>query len=455
MSPDASPRRVPQAGVRRVNDLPAYIVVTLMGIFLVMMALVAMDRSTKQNQGAIARDEKADNASRYASEIVGARKDGIIQPEKPAPPAMPVLPPPQPEPIPIARPENLDLPPAPPRGPQPQAAQREEEERHRIRMAKLQMLEEGVKARTGVPVVAPRSAASSSPPAGTPATRQDALAQLAAVRQQIDAQGRDNATAAYQARLQQLQAPGSGGTTQDSQGAPTLVQRAASSAGGGKDVGQFAGSGQEDRWKLDAQPEAPRSPYELRAGFVVPATLISGINSDLPGQIMAQVSQDVYDTATGRWKLIPQGARLVGRYSSDVAYGQARVLVAWQRIVFPDGKAMDIGAMPGADSAGFAGFHDEVNNHYIRLFTGAFLMSGVTAGIALSQDRGAGVFGGRPTASSALSEALGQQLGQVTAQLISRNLSIAPTLEIRPGYRFNVVVTKDMTFSKPYKAFDY
>jgi type IV secretory pathway VirB10-like protein len=243
----------------------------------------------------------------------------------------------------------------------------------------------------------------------------------------------------------------------ESRAPPTLVQRSANAPGGGKDLGQFAGSGQDDRWKLDAQPEAPRSPYELRAGFVVPATLISGINSDLPGQIMAQVSQDVYDTATGRHKLIPQGARLVGRYSSDVAYGQARVLVAWQRIVFPDGKAMDIGAMPGADSAGFAGFNDEVNNHYIRLFAGAFLMSGVTAGIALSQDqnRGAGTFNSRPTASSAMSEALGQQLGQVTAQLISKNLSISPTLEIRPGYRFNVVVTKDMTFSKPYKAFDY
>ena len=266
MSPDASPRRVPpQAGVRRVNDLPAYIVVALMGIFLVMMGLVAMDRSTKQNQGAIARDEKADNASRYASEIVGARRDGIIQPDKPTPPDIPVLAPPQPEPIPIARPENLDLPPAPPRGAQPQAAQREEEERNRIRMAKLQMLEEGVKAKTGVSVVAPRSAASSSLPAGTPATRQDALAQLAAVRQQIDAQSRDNASAAYQARLQQLQAPGSAnGLPEDSRTAPTLVQRAGSTPGGGKDVSQFAGAAQEGRWKLDAQPEAPRSPYESR-----------------------------------------------------------------------------------------------------------------------------------------------------------------------------------------------
>ena len=265
MSPDASPRRVPpQAGVRRVNDLPAYIVVTLMGIFVVMMALVAMDRSTKQNQGAIARDEKADNASRYASEIVGARKDGIIQPEKPAPPAL-LVPPPQAEPILVARPDNLDLPPAPPRGPVSQAAQRAEEERNRIRMAKLQMLEEGVKARTGVSIAAPRSAGSSGQPAGAPASRQDALAQLAAVRQQIDAQSRDNASAAYQARLQQLQAPGSAnGLPEDSRTAPTLVQRAGSTPGGGKDVSQFAGAAQEDRWKLDAQPEAPRSPYESR-----------------------------------------------------------------------------------------------------------------------------------------------------------------------------------------------
>jgi len=458
MSPDASPQRVPPgAGVRRVNDWPAYIVVALMAVFLVVMALVAMDRSAKQHPGPTAKDDKADNASRYAAAIVGDQKDGIVQPDKPAPPAVPAAPPPQPEPILVARPENLDLPPAAPRDPQSQAALRAEEERNRIRMAKLQMLEEGVKAKTGVSIAAPRSAASSGPTSGTPATRQDALAQLAAVRQQIDAQGRDNPTAAYQARLQQLQPPGSAAGTTDESRPPTLVQRVANSPGGGKDLGQFAGAGQEDRWKLDAQPEAPRSPYELRAGFVVPATLISGINSDLPGQIMAQVSQDVYDTATGRYKLIPQGARLVGRYSSDVAYGQARVLVAWQRIVFPDGKAMDIGSMPGADSAGFAGLHDEVNNHYVRLFAGAFLMSGVTAGIALSQDRDRerGIFGGRPTASSALSEALGQQLGQVTAQLISRNLSIAPTLEIRPGYRFNVVVTKDMTFSKPYKPFDY
>ena len=153
--------------------------------------------------------------------------------------------------------------------------------------------------------------------------------------------------------------------------------------------------------------------------------------------------------------MLPQGSRLVGSYSSDVAYGQARVLVAWQRIVFPDGKAMDIGAMPGADGAGHAGFSDEVNNHYVRLFGSALLMSAVTAGVTYSQRQNQNGTVLAPSASSALSEALGQQLGQATAQMIAKNLNVAPTLEIRPGYRFNVIVVKDLTFSKPYKSFDY
>lgn len=269
------------------------------------------------------------------------------------------------------------------------------------------------------------------------------------MRQQIEAASRDDPAAAYQARqqeVQQLQAGSGGGQG----GAPQLAQASA----GRNDLARFSGSGQGDRWRMDSQPEAPRTPYVLRAGFVVPALLISGINSELPGTIMAQVSQDVYDTATGKWKLIPQGSRLVGSYESEVAYGQSRVFIAWQRIIFPDGKAMDIGAMPGADNAGYAGFKDQVNNHYFRTFASAFLMSGVTAGIAKSQPESTGLYGTQ-SFNSALSQAVGQQLGQVTAQLIAKNLNISPTLEIRPGYRFNVIVIKDMTFSKPYKPFDY
>lgn len=180
---------------------------------------------------------------------------------------------------------------------------------------------------------------------------------------------------------------------------------------------------------------------------------MSGINSELPGQIMAQVSENVYDTPTGKYLLVPQGARLVGTYSSQVAYGPARVLIAWQRIVFPDGSAMDVGALPGADGAGNAGFTDQVNNHYVRLFGSAILLSAVTAGIAYSQPaQNGGATNTQPSFSSAMSQALGQQLGQVTGQLLSKNMSISPTLEIRPGYRFNVMLTKDLTFDKPYTS---
>ena len=444
MSPDASPGEVtPNTGVRRVNNLPMYIVGGLITVFLIVMVLVAADRAAQQNRQASAKDEKTGNTSLFANEIAGSQKDGIIPAAK-----LDVADLSQ---VPIARPENLDRPPTPPAN----SNSRSNDELERIRMVKLQQLEEAIKAKTGVQVTAPRS--SGSTPGATinrsiPATREEALAKLAVVRQQMDAQTSDDPTAAYRARLQQLQASGLGGETGGST-AQQLLQTADSSANR-NDIGQFSGQG--DRWKLDAKPEAPRTPYELRAGFVVPATLISGINSELPGQIMAQIAQNVYDTPTGKYLLLPQGSRLVGAYSSDVSYGQARVLVAWQRIVFPDGKAMDIGAMPGADSAGYAGFTDQVNNHYLRLYGSALLMSAVTAGITYNQHQNQSTLGyQQPNASSALSQALGLQLGQVTAQMIAKNLNVAPTLEIRPGYRFNVIVTKDITFTKPYQAFDY
>ena len=481
MSPDASPgeQSNKRSGVRRVNNMPLYLIGGGLSIFLLIMLLVASDRAAKQNEPAqAAAQKKGGDTNNFAKEIAGNQKDGIVQ-AKAAPLVVPPLDAPTSS-VGVAKP-NLDAPPVPPGGPlQPPSSQQQmaqqqprnpvDEQAERIRQMKDQMLLEAIRAKSGVAYAPPRSAGSSQGMssaamgalAAPPATREEALQRIAAVRQQLDAATRDDPTAAYKVRLQQLQAagivPASAGAGQGGGGlgggglggAPKLVQTGA----GRNDVGQFAGSGQGDRWRLDSQPEAPRSPYELRAGFVVPATLISGINSELPGQIMAQVSQDVYDTPLGKYKLIPQGSRLVGSYASDVAYGQSRILIGWQRIIFPDGKAMDIGSMPGADGAGYAGLKDQVNNHYFRLFGSAFLMSAVTAGVALSQPE-QGPNNGRPTASSAMSEALGQQLGNVTAQLISKNLNVAPTLEIRPGYRFNVIVTKDMTFSKPYKAFDY
>jgi type IV secretion system protein VirB10 len=190
---------------------------------------------------------------------------------------------------------------------------------------------------------------------------------------------------------------------------------------------------------------------------VIPGLLLSAMESELPGTIIAQVSQDVYDTPTGNYLLIPQGSRLVGEYSNAIQYGQARIFVAWQRIIYPDGSALDIGAMPGNDQQGEAGFRDQVNNHFFRIFGSALMMSAITAGISYSQEQGQGYNNAyqSPNAASVLSAAVGQQLGQATASMLERNLSIAPTLKIRPGFRFNILVVKDLTFARPYVVGNY
>lgn len=459
MSPDASPGKLNRSsGVRRVNNWPMYIIGAATAIFLLIMMLVAADRSGEQSEPKDKKSEKTGNSSLFASQISGMDSDGII-PSKAEPPKVPVLdnaPAREPERLQVVRPDNLDAPPLPPRASQPDV---NADELQRIRVMKAQQFQEAVRARSTVQVQAPRSAGSSQSTQG-PLTTQDALADIAAARQRLNEQSRSDPNSAFKARLAELRRVGiiPDGNGNDS-GIADSPFRSGASASRDRGFDQFGTGEGKDRWTLDAKVQAPHSPYELRAGFVIPAMLVSGINSDLPGQIIGQVTQSVYDTATGKYLLVPQGARLVGSYSSEVAYGQARVLVAWQRIIFPDGKAMDIGAMPGADGLGYSGLSDKVNNHYVRVFGSALLMSGVVAGISLSQDQNnSGGFGGgnqRESASSAMSEALGQQLGQVTAQMISKNMSIAPTLEIRPGFRFNVMVTKDLTFSKPYQAFDY
>jgi type IV secretory pathway VirB10-like protein len=215
-------------------------------------------------------------------------------------------------------------------------------------------------------------------------------------------------------------------------------------------------NGYRDRWKLNTWLEAPTTPYILRTGAIIPALLLSAMDAELPGTIIAQVSQDVYDTPTGNYLLIPQGSRLVGEYSNAIQYGQSRIFVAWQRIIYPDGSALDIGAMPGADQQGEAGFNDKVDNHFVRIFGSAILMSAVTAATNWATNHNQVGFNSNGySASSAISEAVGQQLGQATAHLLEKNLSIAPTLTIRPGYRFNILAVKDLTFDRPYVAENY
>lgn len=218
----------------------------------------------------------------------------------------------------------------------------------------------------------------------------------------------------------------------------------------------FARTEKDSSWMLPHSRTAGQ-PLELKTGAVIPGVMVTGINSDLPGNIIAQVSQNVWDTATGRQLLIPQGAKLFGTYDSRVIYGQERVLVAWNRLVFPDGSAITMGAMPGADMGGNAGYTDEVNNHYVRIFGSAVLMSMITGGMSYSMDAlnssgSPGQTNSAPTLQDEMGAALAAQLGQATLQLLQKNLNIKPTLEIRAGYQFNVIVTKDMVFQQPYKA---
>lgn len=206
-----------------------------------------------------------------------------------------------------------------------------------------------------------------------------------------------------------------------------------------------------DSWRL-AEQRTPGFPLELKTGAVIPGVMITGINSDLPGNLIAQVSQNVFDTATGLHLLIPRGARLYGVYDSRVVYGQERVLIAWNRLIFPDGSSITLGAMPGADMGGMAGFNDRVNNHYLRIFGSALMMSLVSGGMAYALDstNDSTETDNGTRMSDEMTAALAAQLGQTTTTLLQRNLSIKPTLEIRPGYRFNIVVTRDVVFREPY-----
>ncbi len=415
--------------MRRVNNLPLYLLGVAAAIFLVIVALVAMDRANTRHAQETAKS--SGNASVFANEIAGERKEGMIAPAQFEPAGDDMYP------------SNPGSPPIPPSAPMPGTLAQETAESQRIRQLKMQQFEEALRAKTGVQI--PSRAVQNAPnvPERGPASVAASTVP----------------TMAYQARLAQLKKSGliAHEDFEESGEMGNHERKPNDDIGRNENISRFDNkAGEGDRWRLDSRPLPPRSPYAVLTTFVIPATLMTGINSSLPGKIFGQVSQDVYDTPTGQHLLIPQGTKLEGEYSSEVAYGQASVLVAWQRLVFPDGKTMDIGAMPGSNSAGYAGFTDQVNNHYMRLFGTAVLMSAISAGVSLSQSRNqvAGTFGA-PTTSSVLSATLGQQLGRVITQMISKNLNISPTLEIRPGYRFNVTVTKDMVFARPYQAFDY
>ena len=193
--------------------------------------------------------------------------------------------------------------------------------------------------------------------------------------------------------------------------------------------------------------QIPASPYQVMAGTIIPAALLTGIDSDLPGQVIASVTEGVYDTATGCYLLIPQGARLIGRYDSQVAFGQRRVLLVWTRLILPDTSSIALDRLPGVDPAGYAGLEDGVDWHWDRILAGAALSTllGVGAELAApanSTDGNRVVIAARDSSQDTVN-----QVGQ---EVTKRNLSVQPTLTIRPGFPMRVMVNKDLIL-RPYQ----
>jgi len=189
--------------------------------------------------------------------------------------------------------------------------------------------------------------------------------------------------------------------------------------------------------------QAPASQYVLQAGAVIPAALITGLRSDLPGQVTAQVTEDVYDSPTGMVLLIPQGARLVGQYDAQISFGQSRALLVWNRLIMPNGRSIILERQPGADAEGYAGLEDEVDNHWGMLFTAAILST------ILSVGSEAGTNNSENNLAQAIRQGASQSFNQVGEQVVGRSLNVQPTITIRPGFPVRVMVTHDLVL-EPY-----
>lgn len=183
---------------------------------------------------------------------------------------------------------------------------------------------------------------------------------------------------------------------------------------------------------------APASVNILQAGAVIPAALITGIRSDLPGQITAHVTENVHDSPTGRILLIPQGTRIIGQYDNGAGFGQRRVLLVWNRLIFPNGRSIVLERQPGADAEGYAGLEDGVDYHWGELFKAAVLSTILSVGASASSS------GSDSDLANALREGASDSTSQTGRQIVQRQLNIAPTLTVRPGYPVRVIVTRDL-----------
>jgi len=225
-------------------------------------------------------------------------------------------------------------------------------------------------------------------------------------------------------------------------GAQPVGENGNAASGGADPNGQaakraFLNAAADRRTTSDERMTAPVSPNVVQAGSVIPAALITGIRSDLPGQISAQVTQNVYDSVTGRILLIPQGSRLIGDYDSQVSFGQHRVLLAWNRLILPGGRSIVLDRQPGAEAAGFAGLQDGVNYHWGNMAKAAL----ISTVLGIGEEPGSG---SDNDLARALRRGSQDTISQTGQQIVSQQLNVPPTLTIRPGFPVRVIVTRDL-----------
>jgi type IV secretion system protein TrbI len=417
------------AGIRRLNRLPVFVT---LGLMLVVIATVIFGLSSRGlwrngSKGDVSNDHGS--ASSFAENLKRGISDGIIgdnSPSEAGPPpvALPaVIAAPRIEPP--AAPQTVARPTGNPTGAADhdddlwrERLQREHEEqilneRHRQTMARLQRAEGA------------RASPLRIDTGNLAATLSRSAAENGADGRKMD-RGGDRLSARLVAAAEAM-------------GADTGI--ADPNGQGQKQAFLDAGKGQ-----LTAGGDVTEqvSALTLSRGSVIPAMLLTGINADLPGRILAQVAQNIYDSATGQNLLIPQGSRLLGRYDSKVSHGQSRVLVTWTDIVLANGQNLDIGSMTGIDQEGQAGFQDKIDRHLLRTFGSAALVAVIGTGmdLALRNDRRTGV----TDASDAARRSFSETFGRLAERTISKSLDVQPTLTIRPGYRFNILVDQDLVF---------
>ena len=205
----------------------------------------------------------------------------------------------------------------------------------------------------------------------------------------------------------------------------------------------FLDGGADRRTISPDHVQAPASPYVVQAGAVIAAAMITGLRSDLPGQITAQVTEHVYDGPTGATLLIPQGSRLLGQYDAQIAFGQSRALLVWNRIIFPNGRSIVLERQPGADGAGYAGLQGATNNHWGQIMRAALVSTLLSVGTEASSGDD------ESELLRAIRRGSSDSISQAGRQLVGRSLDVQPTLTIRPGFPVRVIVTRDLVL-EPY-----